>query len=111
MEDSTEKMEPPADTSWATFENPNKPRIYPKRPVSARHRVDPMRPANPRPAEIVGHYLQEHPDPPRTDTERKGPNLFLGLILFVVGLIGIGIVLAIFAGLTWLMLFLTGNIS
>ena len=76
-----------------------------------RHRVDPMRPANPRPAEIVGHYLQEHPDPPRTDTERKGPNLFLGLILFVVGLIGIGIILAIFAGLTWLMLFLTGNIS
>ena len=110
MTDPTEKMEPPADTSWVTFENPNKPRIYPKRPVSARHRVDPMRPANPRPAEIVGHYMQEHPDPAPV-SDRKGPNLFLGLILFVVGVIGICIVAALFAGFTWLVLFLTGNIS
>ena len=74
MTDPTEKMEPPADTSWATFENPNKPRIYPKRLVSARHRVDPMRPANPHKPPIgeykydtIGsdpHYYGQHRETP-----------------------------------------------
>ena len=98
MTDPTDNLDPPAAFHQPTW----KP----------RHRVDPMRPANPRADEIVHHYLQEHPDPPtRTDTDRKGPNLFLGLILFVVGVIGICIVAALFAGFTWLMLFLTKNIS
>ena len=95
MTDPTEKMEPPADTSWATFENPNKPRIYPKRLVSARHRVDPMRPANPRVDEIVGHYLQEHDNSELDDSEgRTGPNLTAALILTVIAafLLGIGAV-------------------
>jgi hypothetical protein len=83
----------------------------PTETTRARHRVDPMRPANPRADEIVHHYLQEHPDPDPVDTDRKGRNLFAGLILFVVGLIGVCIVAALFAGFTWLVLFLTGNIS
>ena len=100
MTDPTEKMEPPADTSWATFENPNKPRIYPKRPVSARHRVDPMRPANPRADEIVHNYLQEHDTPELDDSEgRTGPNLTAGLILIVLAAFLLGIVAVVLRGL------------
>ena len=82
MSDSSEKMEPPPDASWVKMEP-----IGWKPP--ARHRVDPMRPANPRPAEILGHYLQEHNTPELTDSEPDGrPNLW-GIVLCVASVVSV----------------------
>ena len=72
----------------------------PTETTRARHRVDPMRPANPRVNEIVGHYLQEHDNPELDDSEgRTGPNLTAGLILVVLAAFLLGIVAVVLRGL------------
>ena len=76
MQDSTEHMEPPpSDKSWLEMApigwNP-----------PARHRVDPMRPANPRftDAELEDLYQDFY----RERVGRTGPNLTIGLIVAVI---------------------------
>jgi hypothetical protein len=84
----TDDLQPPA-----TFDQPGwKP----------RHRVDPMRPANPRVNEIRGHYLHEHNAPELTDDDsegRTGPNLTAGLILVVLAAFLLGIAAVVLRGL------------
>jgi len=61
-----------------------------------RHRVDPMRPANPHIADPqLEHLYQQHLEDNRVLSGRTGPNLTIGLIIAViflgfVGLVGAG---------------------
>ena len=78
MTDPTEKMEPAADASWLEMETIR------GKPI-ARHRADPMGPANPHTAdpELESFYEQ------RIAEGRTEPSNLWGIVLFVASCVSV----------------------